>query len=176
MDIQRTNGYALAPQALPVWLLGAAIISALLLARLVASPLADGDWHQWTNYTARVAFPVFLLAYLASPLYEISQNSVFTWLRKNRRNTGIAFGFLHIVHLAALVLYFVMTPTEVPIPTVIGGGIGYVFLFAMLATSNNAAIRRLGAKKWGRIHKFGIHYIAIIFATTYSLNLVTAPP
>jgi DMSO/TMAO reductase YedYZ heme-binding membrane subunit len=37
----------------------------------------------------------------------------------------------------------------------------------MLATSNDAALRRLGKTNWRWLHKFGAHYLAVVFGFTY---------
>ena len=54
---------------------------------------------------------------------------------------------------------------------IVGGG-AYVAMFAMLATSNDAAIRKMGSRNWRRLHKFGAHYLAFVFVFTYTSSLV----
>jgi len=53
------------------------------------------------------------------------------------------------------------------IVTLIGGGLGYVAMYAMALTSNDNAVKKLGLKRWKQIHWFGANYIAVIFAFTY---------
>lgn len=53
----------------------------------------------------------------------------------------------------------------------VGGG-AYLAMFAMLISSNDAAIRKLGADNWHRLHKFGVHYLAAVFAITYLSHLL----
>ena len=175
MTIKRQNGYGLATQNLWAWLGVALAASGYLFYQLISSPLAEADWLYWARYTARLSFACFVLVYLAAPLYQISQAAPLLWLRQNRRNAGISFGLLHSIHLGALISFFVMTPNQAELPTIIVGGGAYVAMFAMLATSNDAAIRALGTKNWRRLHKFGIHYLAVVFALTYVLSL-TLPP
>ena len=175
MIINRQNGYGLAKQNLWGWLGVALVASAYLFYQLVSSPLAEADWQYWARYTARLSFACFVLVYLAAPLYQISQAAPFLWLRQNRRNAGISFGLLHSIHLGALISYFVMTPNHTNLPTIIIGGGAYGAMFAMLATSNDAAIRALGTKNWRILHKFGIHYLAVVFALTYLSSLAQSP-
>lgn len=44
-------------------------------------------------------------------------------------------------------------------------------MFAMAATSNDAAMRALG-RNWKRLHTFGIHTLWLIFTLSYSLRLL----
>jgi DMSO/TMAO reductase YedYZ heme-binding membrane subunit len=53
------------------------------------------------------------------------------------------------------------------IVTLIGGGLGYVLIYAMALTSNDSAVKKLGLKRWKQIHRFGANYIGVIFAFTY---------
>jgi DMSO/TMAO reductase YedYZ heme-binding membrane subunit len=46
------------------------------------------------------------------------------------------------------------------------GGLGYVVLLALVLTSNDAAVKRLGAR-WKTLHRFGVHYLWLIFTLTY---------
>lgn len=56
------------------------------------------------------------------------------------------------------------TPPD-PITAVVGGG-AYLTLYAMAATSTDAAVRRLG-RNWRRLHTFGVYYLWFVFAFTY---------
>ena len=48
----------------------------------------------------------------------------------------------------------------------IGGGFGYVLLYAMALTSTDRAQAAMGVW-WKRLHRFGIHYLWFIFAFSY---------
>jgi DMSO/TMAO reductase YedYZ heme-binding membrane subunit len=50
--------------------------------------------------------------------------------------------------------------------TLAGGGGAYVMMFAMAATSNDAAVRLLG-RNWARLHKLGIYWLWFIFIFSY---------
>jgi sulfoxide reductase heme-binding subunit YedZ len=167
--IKRENGYALAPQSLPRWIAFTLLASvALLLALFLGAPPQVETWQLWARYTARFSFFLFLAVYLASPLYQLTQNKATTWLRQNRRNAGISFGVAHIIHLAALLIFLILSQRPTSLETLIVGGGAYVAMFAMLATSTDGAIRRLGTTHWRRLHKFGVHYLAFVFAVTYT--------
>jgi len=172
--IKRENGYALAPQSLLAWIGVTLAASVALLGVLflgvppqIETPQVE-TWQLWARYTARLSFFLFLGVYLASPLYELAQNKLTHWLRVNRRNAGISFGLAHIIHLGALIVFLILSGRLTGLETLIVGGGAYVAMFAMLATSTDGAIRRLGAQNWRRLHKFGVHYLAFVFAVTYT--------
>lgn len=172
MRIDRHNGYALAADKLAMWLVATMLASlVLVLALFLTRPPQVEVWMLWARYTARLSFFLFLASYLAGPLYELSEHEAITWLRRNRRNAGISFGLAHTIHLGALVGFFVVSGGALAPGTVIVGGGAYVAMFAMLASSNDAAIRKIGARNWRRLHKFGAHYIAFVFVFTYTSSL-----
>lgn len=172
MQIARDNGYGLDKPTLKLWLGGTLLASAALAGVLFApEPVSIESWQLWARYTARLSFYLFLASYVAAPLYVLTQNAFTERLRRNRRNAGISFGVAHTIHLAALVGYLIVAGEMPDAATVIIGGGAYLAMFAMLATSNDAAIRRLGKTAWRRLHKFGAHYLAFVFAFTYTSSL-----
>lgn len=169
MKIARDNGYGLAKQGFWPWVAFTLAASAVLLLGLfLPKPVTETSWQLWARYTARLSFFLFLAAYLASPLYELAQNRTTEWLRRNRRNSGIGFGVAHTIHLVALVAFTLISNRETAWVTIIVGGGAYVTMFFMLASSNDAAIRRMGQANWRRLHKFGAHYLAFVFVYTYT--------
>ena len=170
--IDRANGYALAPNGLLPWL-SITILASLALAGALfaAQPVGVESWQLWARYTARLSFFLFLASYFAAPLYALTQNDATDWLRRNRRNAGLSFGLAHTIHLIALVGFLVVAEEAPNAATVIVGGGAYLAMLAMMATSNDAAIRRMGKNNWRRLHKFGAHYLAFIFVFTYTGSL-----
>ncbi len=169
MNIARSNGYGLAKQNLWPWIVLTLLASTVLLFDIfIQVPASETSWQLWARYTARLSFFLFLASYIAAPLYELTQNKATDWLRRNRRNSGISFGIAHTIHLVALVAFLVISRSETDMATIIVGGGAYVAMFFMLATSNDAALRRLGDINWRRLHKFGAHYLAFVFAFTYT--------
>jgi sulfoxide reductase heme-binding subunit YedZ len=168
MQIERPNGYGLAKPWLNLWIATVLILSLALAIDLFSAPLGLSVWREWAAYTARLSFVFFLAAYTASPLYALSQNRVFTFLRQNRRNAGIGFALAHTIHLAALSLYLMLLAEPISTVTLVVGLGAYAAMFAMWATSSDGAIRKIGPALWRRLHKFGIHYLAFVFLFTYS--------
>jgi sulfoxide reductase heme-binding subunit YedZ len=59
--------------------------------------------------------------------------------------------------------------------TIIGGGLGYVFVIAMALTSTDEWVRKLTPKRWKLLHTIGASYIALIFFLTYFKRLGPDP-
>ena len=59
-------------------------------------------------------------------------------------------------------------------PYVTIGMAAFVILVPLAATSNNAAIRRLGAKAWARLHR--LVYVAALLAAAHFLLIVKSWP
>lgn len=146
----------------PMWLglllgLGAAYLGFALHQGI------EDQWSAATRYTARVGFPVLILAYVARPLAEIGWSK---WLLAKRRWIGLGFAMSHSVHLVCIFYLFQTLGETPPAVTLIFGGLAYALLYAMAFTSNRGAMKALGAR-WKTLHRIGIHYLWFIFAQSY---------
>jgi sulfoxide reductase heme-binding subunit YedZ len=127
------------------------------------------------RYTARVAFPVFLAVFVASPWQRLAPGPAPRWLVRHRRALGLTFATMFTVHLIALTgNVLVREQPRDPVELAIGGG-AFVALYALALTSNDGAVRRLGAQRWRRLHAFGIYYLWFIFTFSYVGRAVKAP-
>lgn len=118
------------------------------------------------RWTARVSFPIFILAYSASSLVRLWPADLWKGVLRRRRQWGLGFALAHTVHLAALAWYNVAIQQVPAVQTLLGGGLAYGLMFAMAATSNDASQRAMGVW-WKRLHTAGIHWIWFIFAFSY---------
>ena len=86
---------------------------------------------------------------------------------RQRRALGLAFATAHTIHLGALVTFHLLAG-EVPklLSLIVGGG-AYAAMFAMVVTSNDASVRRLG-RNWVRLHKVGIYWLWLVFTFSYA--------
>ena len=120
--------------------------------------------------TARTSVVLFAAAFAASGLRRLWRAPWSAWLLRCRRQVGLAFAYSHLLHLLAiLALVFTVPsfgPTVSPV-TVIGGGAGYVLIAAMAATSTDAALKRLGRRRWRALHLAGLWVVFGIFAQSY---------
>jgi DMSO/TMAO reductase YedYZ heme-binding membrane subunit len=126
--------------------------------------------------SAKTSALLFLAAFLASPLRAWRRNSATLWLVRNRRYVGVSFGVSHAYHLVAIVAFGVLTPEPYDPTVLVVAGFGYVLLAAMVATSNDAAVARLGVRRWRRLHVFGLYYLWFIFAYTFLGSVLEGQP
>lgn len=153
-----------------------AIAAVLAAAVGLAAMAAAGGWTDHgaaagARTTARLSFAWFITAWSASSVAKLWPGGWRTVLLRRRRAVGLGFAASHLVHavfFASAILVFDM-PTR-PV-LLIGGGLGYAFILAMAATSNDASVRALGPKGWKLLHSIGGWYIAFIFASSYLSRL-----
>ena len=130
--------------------------------------------------TARTSTALFLLAFTASALHRLWAGPATRWLLRNRRYLGLSFAVSHALHLLAILVVAWRWPhpfleqTARPGPLA-GGGLGYLFLAAMAATSTDGAVARLGARRWRLLHTTGGYVLWIVFAVTYAGRLREDP-
>jgi DMSO/TMAO reductase YedYZ heme-binding membrane subunit len=153
------------PNRWPMYL-GLLLGLAAMVAGLQAAADHTESWLLAARWTARVGFPIFLIAYSASALLRLWPSDLTKALVRKRRWWGLGFAASHTVHLYALVTYNMLLDHTPSVSTLIGGGGAYAILYVMAFTSNNAAMRVLGVN-WKRIHTLGIHWLWFIFAFSY---------
>jgi DMSO/TMAO reductase YedYZ heme-binding membrane subunit len=126
--------------------------------------------------TARTSLLLFSTAFAASALAGWWRSPVTRALLAYRRQIGLGFAFSHAVHLAAIIAFARVTPAQfagaTSIVTYLGGGLGYVFIAAMAATSFDRSARWLGARRWRLLHGVGGYYVWIVFANSYARRAV----
>ena len=128
---------------------------------------SDENARIWARYTAHLSFYYFLVSFLASSLNKLLSNSFTKSILKNRRYFGISFCITHTWHLVALTYFLIISNEKPSILFLVGGGISYIFVYAMAATSTDTMVAKLGATNWKRLHKWGINYLAVIFLFTF---------
>lgn len=160
-----------------LWLLLAAGMTAMVAIILATDSGVEGI-RLAVRATARTSFAMFLIAFTASSLVRLWPGETTRWLVRNRRWFGLGFAWSHLLHLLAILWLFGNYAGQVPAPpmvTIVGGGIAYVFIAAMAATSFDGAVRWMGAKNWQRLHKVGVWYVWIVFMTSYGKRALVMP-
>lgn len=158
---------------------GASLVAAAAVAALamLGGALFAAGWSEAgvriaVRASAKVGVVLFALAFSASSLRALWRGEASAWLLRNRRYVGLSFAVFHILHLGALVALAVAFPdpflAELDAPTLVGGGLAYAFLLALVLTSNDAAVRRLGRRRWSALHTAGCWYLWIVFAQSYA--------
>ncbi len=158
------------------WIVVAALIVALVEAIAVLLPnQLDAGMLALVRLTARTSVAWFALAFAAAPLVALWPAPASKYLLRNRRYVGLAMAVSHGVHLIGIVVLAVrygsafwsaIAPT-----TLIGGGLGYVLLAAMVATSSDRAAASLGRRRWRALHLTGMWFFWTIFTVTYAGQL-----
>jgi methionine sulfoxide reductase heme-binding subunit len=154
-----------------------AAVAALVavVAGLALGEDAAGGWQLAARYTARLAFPIFLAAFVAGPWQRLRPGPVPRWLLRHRRAIGLAFATVFAAHSASLITFNVVKGTVPSAVTLVVGGGALVALAVMAATSNDASVRKLGAARWRRLHGFGMWWLWLVFTFTYGGRLGRAP-
>lgn len=140
---------------------------AALAVGLQAGRDAVEGWQLAARWTARIGFPLFLIAYLGGTLVRLAPAGWSRALARDRRWWGLGFAACHTVHLIALLTFLRIASESRTLASLVPGGLGYVLLYAMALTSNDAAMRGLG-RNWKRLHRLGIHYLWLIFTLAYA--------
>ncbi len=148
-------------------------------------PLALLLWDVWrkrvganplefvTRTTGMLTLVFLLLSLTVSPLRRITGAN---WLIKFRRMLGVFAFFYGLLHLLTYVSFdrffrLATVPGDVVKRPFIGIGMTAFFLMLPLAvTSTDAMIKRLGGKRWARLHK--IVYAAAVLGVLHYYMLV----
>lgn len=126
--------------------------------------------------TGRVSTALFAAAFSASALVALHRSPLTAWLRRNRRALGVSFAgsqTIHLLGLAALARSAAFRQA-VDLPTLLVGGIAFVFTYAMAATSSDAAVRQLG-RSWRWLHRVGGWWIFVVLIVTEAPKAFAGP-
>lgn len=154
------------PAAIKIFVLGAALLSAMSAALLL--PQLDVDaTRALIRWTARTSLVFFVMAFTAQALFVLWPGQLTTWLRRHRRPWGWLLVLSHTIHAAGIGAVAVMDPALfaklAPVGNLISGGLAYALLWAMGATSFDRSAAWLGRTWWARLHTWGSHYLWLSF-------------
>jgi sulfoxide reductase heme-binding subunit YedZ len=138
-----------------------------------SEPDAIESWRLAARYSARFSFLVFMPVYVARAWHALAPSRASRAALANRRALGLAFAAAHFIHFFALMRFTLASGTMPDLPTLVGGGGAYLILAAMTLTSHDAAVKRLGARTWKRLHTVGIHWLWFVFAFSYFGRVVS---
>ena len=149
-----TSALLLATTLIIVWTMGANVETARTLIRL----------------TGRTSLVFFCLAFGAASLAKVLPGPLTAWLVANRRYLGLSFVVSHLIHAGALAAFARLDAGQFAAATnpimFIGGGLGYVFVLLMGATSFDRTAALLGPRRWRLLHLVGGYYLSLIFLQT----------
>jgi methionine sulfoxide reductase heme-binding subunit len=158
-------------------------LAAIVLAATAISAFAGGFSLETIRRTARLSAQMSLIlfcaAFGAGALAGLRPSLVSRALRRNRRQIGLAFAVSHGVHAAALVAFVRMDPRLFQAltgpPTFIFGGLAYLFIVAMAATSFDRTAALIGPRVWRFVHLIGGWLIWLIFLISEGKRAIHAP-
>lgn len=155
------------------------ILASILALQTVRLGVGDPLLLQSIRWTARLSFPCFILAWTASSLHHIWPTPWSRWQLKQRRFLGITFAILHLIHLAFIATAAFLSSGQSlagrPWLDFAGGGLAYVFLVLMLATSFPKTARVLPRNQWIGLHTVGGYLLATIFSISYGFRAASDP-
>jgi DMSO/TMAO reductase YedYZ heme-binding membrane subunit len=129
--------------------------------------------------TARTSLALFLLAFTAGAAARQWPGPWTHWQLRNRRYLGLGFAASHTIHLAAIAAFASLDPAAFHGASSMGnfitGGLAYLFIAAMSATSFDAAVAWLGPKTWGWLHRAGVHYLWLSFLFSFGRRIPMSP-
>ncbi len=159
-----------------LWVLVVAIAGALIgaVSLLVGGWSLEGTLSA-SSWTARWSFVWFLLAWSASSLATLWPGGWRRQLLRRRRAAGVSFAAAHVVHAGFFLTAILVFGVERAVPILVSGGLVYTVILAMAATSNDAAVRRLGAQRWKRLHTIGGWIVFVVFANGYIGRIFETP-
>jgi methionine sulfoxide reductase heme-binding subunit len=148
----------------------AALESALFAVALAAFGSDEAGMRALVRLTVRVSFLVFIVVYAAAPLCRLFPSPATRWVARNRRYLGVSFAWAHGLHaLAIALLAHRIGDAFAPRPvSLIGGGYVYLLVVGMAATSFDRTARWLGPRRWGLLHRLGLHTIWLDFAVSWT--------
>lgn len=159
-----------------VCLLTLALCGVPVLVYLAPSAYDEARIGAALRWTARLAFFVYLVVFVARPLRQLVPNAFTASLLRIRPYVGLAFASVMTVHLAIIAWRYAFVLGELPgIPELFAGGIAYTLLFLMAITTFPAPARALGWRNWGRLHKTGLYWVGAVFAGSLTSDVLAMP-
>lgn len=149
------------------FLTSTALVAAACVTYLAMAGWTDDNIRLLLRLTARVAFVVLLLVFIARPLRELIKTPLTLALLKNRKQVGVTFAGIHTVHMTLIIYRAQQVPDfEFSLASNLPGMITYVVIYLMLITSFSGPARAIGPKAWHILHKTGLFLITAVFAQT----------
>jgi DMSO/TMAO reductase YedYZ heme-binding membrane subunit len=156
----------------------AAVAVAALCGALLSTPSPGAEELRATiRLTALTSVVFFGAAFTASALARLHPSQATRWLLTNRRYLGLSFAVSHLAHGLAIAALQRRTNflADYDLTPLIGGGLAFVLIALLAATSNDAAVRWLGAAMWKRLHTIAVYYLWFTFIFTYMGPALSSP-
>lgn len=158
----------------------AALAAVWLAVVLALEGTGEAGLRAGIRATARAGVAVFSLTFAASSIHALFRGGLGgKWLMRNRRWLGLGYAATMGMHLSLIVALALGHSASfrdgVSVTTLVGGGVGYLLLLAMVVTSFDGPTKRLGRTWWRRLHLAGMYAQLLIFAFSYAGRTVAEP-
>jgi sulfoxide reductase heme-binding subunit YedZ len=154
---------------------GLALLCALVIWRM---PDLDGV-RELIRVTARTSLVFFCLAYVAQAAFMLWPGQATRWLRSHRRHWGWLLVVSHTLHAFAIAAFVLIDPAlfmqRTPMVTIVTGGVAFVWLWLMGATSFDRSAAWIGRARWARLHTWGSHYLWLSFMVAFGKRVPQDP-
>lgn len=155
------------------------MITAILCLVSVSILLRDGDLVERLRLlirtTARSSAALFLIAFTAFAIARLAPGGYAKWAVRDRRQIGLAFAFSHTIHAIAIYYYWRLAPelfwTGRSLTANLPGSIGYLAIALLVLTSNDRAMRLIGAKAWKKVHTVAMWAIFLVFLVAWGKRI-----
>jgi sulfoxide reductase heme-binding subunit YedZ len=148
---------------------GVVLMCAALLA---AYGMGEAGLRSAVRNTARTSALLFTCAFVARALGSLWRTRTTRWLAENQPYLFASFTASHVVHAVVLfTLAFVTHGASLNGrgTTLVGGGLAYVFMFAICATSFGRAAAWVESRRFARtLRAFGFYLIWSIFMLSFA--------
>jgi methionine sulfoxide reductase heme-binding subunit len=160
----------------PLILATAGVVALQALVILVQKGLGEEGIRMVLRASARLGFVLFLLVFTASSLLTLFPGKPSRELASRRRALGLSFAVAHLTAGAALVVLYARYPGTFEAITYplqrIGGMVGFLAIFTMVATSFEPAKRWLGPRHWKRLHEVCIDFLWLNYLVSFGRRAV----
>ncbi len=118
-----------------------------------------------TDETGKYAILYFVWVLSLSPLKSLFRRNKFvSALNRHRRTVGLACFFYACLHFGVYLTNGWKTlVSDISRLYIIAGLIAFAVLFVLAVTSNNWSLRKLGGRKWKRLHRVSYLLIPLLF-------------
>jgi hypothetical protein len=156
---------------------------------LVVAAMALGlaAWHGFSvegvrvaiRATARTSLGLFVLVFAAAGWVRLWPSLLSGWVQKNRRYLGVSFAASHAMHAIVIAAFAILDLTQFRSVTSITsfafGGVAYLFIAGMTATSFDRTAAWIGPRAWNLLHTAGMYYIWMVFMISEGMRAVGHP-
>jgi hypothetical protein len=157
----------------------AAAIAVMSVVVLAAAGTGEPGIRMLIRATARTSVVLFTAAFVASPLRRAWPGRASCWLLANRRYLGVSFAVSHVGHLLAILALAGWSVRKMVADAGPGvtflGGVAYLFVVAMTATSFDRTAAWLGPRRWRRLHTAGVWWLWVVFFASFVPRAFTSP-